>query len=130
MFIEQLRCDDDVSELFQKERVFGPTESTMNSGLWMNIVSTRIDSDDFLWLTEQVLWMWATVPFARGDSRLSMGKGFSRNFGCWVGRPCGANDIVSACGVGSLTVFVEAHSSFFSPSPLSALAIEPGEQSE
>lgn len=32
MFIEQLRCDDDVSELFQKERVFGPTESTMNSG--------------------------------------------------------------------------------------------------
>ena len=127
MLIEQLRCDYNVPELFQKERVFGPTEPTMNSGLGMNTVSMIIDSDDFLCLTEQVLWIWATVPFARGDSSVSMREDVFRNFGCLIGRPCGANDMVSARGVGSLIVFVEAHSSFFSPSPLFALAVERGE---
>lgn len=40
MFIEQLRCDYDVSELFQEECIFGPTEPTMDSGLCTETVST------------------------------------------------------------------------------------------
>ena len=87
-------------------------------------------SDGSLCLTEQVLWIRATAPFARGDSRVSMCGGFFRSFWCWIGRPRGANDIVSACVFGSLIVFVEAHSWLFSPSPLFTLAIERSGHSE
>ena len=40
MFIEQLRCDYDISELFQEECVLGPTQPTVNSCLWADTVST------------------------------------------------------------------------------------------
>ena len=43
MFIEQLRCDYDVTELFQEERILGPTEPTVDSGLCTDTVSTMID---------------------------------------------------------------------------------------
>ncbi len=82
MFIEQLRCDYNVSKPFQEERIFSPTKPTMDSGLYTETVSTMIGivMSAYLYLTEQVLWMRATAPFARGDSRVSMRGGFFRNF--------------------------------------------------
>ena len=42
MFIEQLRCDYDVSELFEEECILGPTKPVVNSGLYMDTVSTAL----------------------------------------------------------------------------------------
>ena len=41
MFVEQLRCDYDVSELFQKMCILSPAKPTMDSGLCRNTVNTR-----------------------------------------------------------------------------------------
>lgn len=80
MFIEQLRCDYYVSELFQEECILGPTKPTVDSGLCRH--RKHNDRYDYgsLHLTEQVLWMRATAPFARGDSRVSVRGGFLRDF--------------------------------------------------
>ena len=40
VFVEQLRCNYNISELFQEKRIFGPTKSTMDSGLCTDTVST------------------------------------------------------------------------------------------
>ena len=42
MFIEQLRGNYDVSELFQEECVLRPTKPTMDSGLFTDNVSTIV----------------------------------------------------------------------------------------
>ena len=39
MFIEQLRCDYDVSELFEEESILGPTELAADSGLYVDTIS-------------------------------------------------------------------------------------------
>jgi len=61
------------------------------------------------------------VPLERDTSRLRSGGGFLRNLENPTGRPCGAKDVVSAGDVGSMGVFVGAHSfsASTSPSPLS-----------
>lgn len=40
MFVEQLRCDYDVSELFEEEGILDPTKPAMKSGLHLDSVST------------------------------------------------------------------------------------------
>lgn len=42
MFIEQLRCDYDVSELLQEEYILGPTKPTVDSSLYVVILSTTL----------------------------------------------------------------------------------------
>ena len=42
MFIKQLRCDYDVSELFEEKSIVSPTKPAANSGLDAHIVSTVI----------------------------------------------------------------------------------------
>ena len=39
MFVEQLRCDYDVSELFEEECILDPTKPAVNSGLQLDSVS-------------------------------------------------------------------------------------------
>ena len=43
MFIEQLRCDYDVSELFEEKSILSPTKPAANSGLDAHTVSTVVD---------------------------------------------------------------------------------------
>lgn len=45
MFIEQLRCDYDISELFQEKCILGPTKSTMDSGLYTATISTMFEAE-------------------------------------------------------------------------------------
>lgn len=59
--------------------------SVQPSRLWTAVyVRHRKHDDQFnygsLHLTEQVLWMRATAPFAGGDSRVSVRGGFLRDF--------------------------------------------------
>ena len=61
------------------------------------------------------------MPLERETSRLRSGGGFLLNLENPTGRPCGAKEVVSAGDVGSILVFVAAHSfsAPASPSPLS-----------
>lgn len=66
MFIQQLRCNDEISELFKEIRVLGPAKPTMKCALQRRFVSEDVPSQCAGWLerhTEHVSWIRATLPF-------------------------------------------------------------------